>query len=67
MTNLCNCTLDEIKIHQNGPLLPPNAWKVLKETPSSEYSEQVYGTQAIQTIQIEGAVFIYEKKERVKP
>jgi len=62
MLELCNCALDEIKIHQNGPLLAPNAWKVLKETPSSSYHEAMYGTKVIQAIQIEGEVF--KSKER---
>lgn len=67
MLELCNCALDEIRIHQNGPILAPKAWKVLKETPSSDYYEEMYGTKVIQAIQIEGAVFAPNEKEGVKP
>ena len=64
---LCNCALDEIKIYQNGPVLAPKAWKVLKETDSSSYHEAMYGTKVIQAIQIEGAVLTPNDKEGVKP
>ena len=57
LLNICKSALDEISMHQNGPLLAPNAWKVLKETPSSSYHESMYGTKVIQSIQIEGEVF----------
>jgi hypothetical protein len=62
---LCNCALDEIKTRRNGPVIAPKAWKVLKETASSDYHEEVYGTKVIQAIQIEGAVFIPKEETKL--
>jgi hypothetical protein len=61
---LINCALDEIKSHNNGPILAPNAWKVLKETPSSSSHEEIYGTKVIQALQIEGTIFMSEDMEK---
>jgi len=63
MLRLCNSALDEIRVHNNGPILAPNAWKVVKEMPSSSHHEAFYGTKVIQAIQIEGR---YMPKEGIR-
>ena len=60
LLGVCNAALEQISIHNNGPQLAPNAWKVLRETPSSS-QETIYGTKVIQALQIEGSVFVEKK------
>ena len=53
MLNVCNLALSEIGQRRNAALLAINSWPIIKQLPSSTH-DAIYGTNAIQAIQIEG-------------
>ena len=57
MLAVCNWALNQISLRYNAIMLAPNAWKIIKEIPSSTQDE-IYGTNSIQAIQIEGNLFL---------
>ena len=53
MLKICNMALSEIGQPSNAEFLANDVWEIIKQLPSSP-QDAVYGTNAIQAIQIEG-------------
>lgn len=61
LLDVCNAALEQISVHNNGPQLARDAWKVLSDTTDSS-QDQIYGSKVILALQIQSNRFVGKKE-----